>query len=128
MGILIAVSMSFIALLRFIPLPVLDGVFIFIAIQSLYGNQMIERLLLLIKDRAAYPPHHYLRKVPIKNVHLFTVIQLIQLLFLIFIAFYTFSALELVFPVLVLFLIPIREFLSPKMISRYHLDIMDRHC
>lgn len=102
--------------------------FIFIAIQSLYGNQFLERLLLLIRDRAAYPPYHYLRKVPIKKVHLFTLIQTLQLLLLCYIAFFTFSTLELVFPLIVLFYMPIRHYLIPRIINLYHLEALDKHC
>ena len=51
--------------LTLIPKPVLDGLFLFVALTSLYGNQFFERILLLITEQSAYPPNHY-RKV-LKN-------------------------------------------------------------
>ena len=45
--------------LTLIPKPVLDGLFLFVALTSLYGNQFFERILLLITEQSAYPPNHY---------------------------------------------------------------------
>ena len=114
-------------LFSYIPVSVLDGVFIFIAIQSLFNNQMIERMTLIIKDRAAYPPYHYLRRVPIKVVHLFTICQILQLLVLSCVAFLTSTLVELVFPIVVMGLLPMRVIVLPRFFHQYHLDYLDRH-
>ena len=37
--------------LTLIPMPVLDGLFLFMAMTSLYGNQMFERPLLLVTEQ-----------------------------------------------------------------------------
>ena len=64
--------------LQKIPTSVLHGLFLYMAITSLGGNEMFERMLLLITEQQAYPPTHYIRKVPQRKVHLFTVCQLLQ--------------------------------------------------
>ena len=46
------------------------------------GNQMFERVLLLFTEQSAYPPNHYVRYVPQKQIHIFTLCQTIQLLIL----------------------------------------------
>lgn len=61
---------------QFIPMPVLYGVFLYMGLSSLRGVQMIDRLLLLIIPMKYQPDYVYLRHVPIKRVHLFTVFQL----------------------------------------------------
>ena len=125
--VLIACSFFGIFLLAYLPLPVLDGVFIFIAIQSLYGNQLIERILLLVRDTTAYPPYHYLRKVPQATVHKFTAVQFAKLVIICVIAFLTTPTVELVFPILVLAFIPIRIYGLPKMFDQFHLEYLDKH-
>ena len=41
--------------LKYIPKAVLDGLFLYMAITSLYGNQLFERALLLIKEQVSNP-------------------------------------------------------------------------
>ena len=50
--------------------------------KGLYGNQLFERMLLVFTEQAAYPPNHYVRYVPQKQIHLFTLCQTVQLLVL----------------------------------------------
>jgi len=65
-----------------IPKPVLDGLFLFLGLSGLYGNQFWERMLLIFTEQTAYPPNHYVRRVPQKQIHLFTLCQFVQLLVL----------------------------------------------
>ena len=51
-------------------------------LKGLYGNQLFERMLLLFTEQAAYPPNHYVRYVPQKQIHIFTLCQTVQLLIL----------------------------------------------
>ena len=49
---LIALSLLMLPIpLTLIPTPVLDGLFLFMAVTSLYGNQMFERALLLVTEQ-----------------------------------------------------------------------------
>ena len=49
---LIALSLLMLPIpLTLIPTPVLDGLFLFMAMTSLYGNQMFERALLLVTEQ-----------------------------------------------------------------------------
>merc|ERR1712110_1268934 len=108
-----------------IPKPVLDGLFLFVALTSLYGNQFFERLLLLVTEQSAYPPNHYLRRVPQKKIHTFTAIQFIQLLVIAVIGFYPLAYMKMFFPILILLLLPIRQYLIPKIIEKKYLDAFD---
>ncbi|CAG5123621.1 unnamed protein product, partial [Candidula unifasciata] len=74
-GILSGASVLFTTVLQFIPLAVLYGVFLYMGVAALKGMQFIDRLLLMFKPAKYQPDYTYLRHVPIKRVHLFTVIQ-----------------------------------------------------
>ena len=65
--------------LWYIPTPVLDGLFLYLAVTALYGNQMFERILLFFMEPSAYPPNSYIRRVPEKIMHYFTCTQIVQL-------------------------------------------------
>ncbi|KAI6224190.1 HCO3-cotransp domain-containing protein [Aphelenchoides besseyi] len=97
--------------LRWIPTSVLHGLFLYMAFTSLAGNEMVERLLLLITEQQAYPPTHYIRRVPQRKVHLFTACQLIQLVFLCGVGFSPYPFVEMIFPIVCFCFLPIRHIL-----------------
>ena len=67
-------------MLKFLPRAVLQGVFFYMGIASLTGNNLFDRLKLwLIWDPAKYPQYHYVQKLPIGRVHLYTVVQVVCL-------------------------------------------------
>ncbi|GMT14038.1 hypothetical protein PFISCL1PPCAC_5335, partial [Pristionchus fissidentatus] len=114
--------------LRWIPTSVLHGLFLYMALTSLNGNEMFERLLLLITEQQAYPPTHYIRKVPQRKVHLFTACQLLQLIILCAFGFSPYPFIEMVFPIVCFFFLPIRHTLIPRLIDYKYLDALDgRH-
>uniref|UniRef100_A0A0N5C1G3 HCO3_cotransp domain-containing protein n=1 Tax=Strongyloides papillosus TaxID=174720 RepID=A0A0N5C1G3_STREA len=114
--------------LQLIPTSVLHGLFLYMALTSLTGNEMFERLLLLITEQQAYPPTHYIRRVPQRKVHLFTACQLIQLVLLCAIGFSPYPFIEMVFPIVCFFFLPIRHTLIPRLIDYKYLDALDgRH-
>lgn len=46
--------------LQWISKPVLYGLFLYIALTSLDGNQLFSRVSLLLKEQTSYPPTHYI--------------------------------------------------------------------
>ncbi|XP_061832716.1 solute carrier family 4 member 11-like isoform X2 [Nerophis lumbriciformis] len=111
--------------LQWIPKPVLYGLFLYIAATSLDGNQMVDRMALLLKEQTAYPPTHYIRRVPQRKVHYFTGLQMIQLVILCAFGMYPLPYMKMVFPLLMILLVPIRTSLLPRVIEAKYLDIMD---
>jgi hypothetical protein len=73
---LIACMLPILSVLRVIPMSVLFGLFLFMGVGSLRGNQFIERLKLWFFDPAHYPQNHVVRNVPLKTIHKFTALQL----------------------------------------------------
>ncbi|VDP30717.1 unnamed protein product [Schistosoma mattheei] len=107
--VLIGLSLAMIPYpLIYIPPPVLNGLFIYMAITALQGNQMFERILLFITEQSAYPPSHYIRRVPQRKLHLFTFFQLIQLGFLCAFGFAPSPYVKLIFPVILVLQIVLR--------------------
>ncbi|KRX77683.1 Sodium bicarbonate transporter-like protein 11, partial [Trichinella sp. T6] len=95
--------------LQLIPRSVLDGLFLYMAVTSLNGNEMFERILLLLTEQAAYPPTHYIRRVPQRKIHLFTICQLIQLILLCSFGLAPYPYIEMIFPVICFSFFPIRQ-------------------
>uniref|UniRef100_A0AAX7TPN7 Bicarbonate transporter-like transmembrane domain-containing protein n=1 Tax=Astatotilapia calliptera TaxID=8154 RepID=A0AAX7TPN7_ASTCA len=111
--------------LQWIPKPVLYGLFLYIAATSLDGNQMVDRMTLLLKEQTSYPPTHYIRRVPQRKVHYFTGLQIIQLIILCAFGMYPLPYMKMVFPLLMILLVPVRTSLLPRMIEAKYLDILD---
>ncbi|XP_062378142.1 sodium bicarbonate transporter-like protein 11 [Sardina pilchardus] len=125
-NILIGVSVFLLPVpLQWIPKPVLYGLFLYIALTSIDGNQMCDRMALLLKEQTSYPPTHYIRKVPQRKIHYFTFLQMVQLLFLCAFGMYPLPYMKMIFPLLMIILIPIRNCLLPRIIEARYLDIMD---
>ncbi|KAJ8336228.1 hypothetical protein SKAU_G00395710 [Synaphobranchus kaupii] len=111
--------------LQWIPKPVLYGLFLYIALTSIDGNQMCDRMALLLKEQTSYPPTHYIRKVPQRKIHYFTALQMLQLIVLCAFGMYPLPYMKMIFPLLMILLIPIRNSLLPKIIEAKYLDIID---
>nr|XP_057933307.1 sodium bicarbonate transporter-like protein 11 isoform X2 [Doryrhamphus excisus] len=111
--------------LQWIPKPVLYGLFLYIALTSIDGNQMCDRMALLLKEQTSYPPTHYIRKVPQRKIHYFTFLQMMQLLVLCTFGMYPIPYMKMIFPLVMILLIPIRNSVLPRIIEAKYLDIMD---
>ncbi|XP_040275267.1 sodium bicarbonate transporter-like protein 11 isoform X1 [Bufo bufo] len=124
----ILVGLSFFLLplpLQWIPKPVLYGLFLYIALTSIDGSQLFERVALLLKEQTAYPPTHYIRRVPQRKIHYFTGLQVLQLVILCGFGMSPLPYMKMIFPLIMIGMIPIRYNLLPKIIESKYLDAMD---
>ncbi|XP_038157936.1 sodium-driven chloride bicarbonate exchanger-like isoform X1 [Cyprinodon tularosa] len=106
---LMGCSVFMTSVLKFIPMPVLYGVFLYMGASSLRGIQFFDRLKLFCMPPKHQPDFIYLRHVPLRKVHLFTIIQLSCLVLLWVIKT---SRAAIVFPMMVLALVFIRKLLD----------------
>ncbi|XP_070328439.1 solute carrier family 4 member 11 isoform X8 [Odocoileus virginianus] len=111
--------------LQWIPKPVLYGLFLYLALTSIDGNQLFQRLELLLKDQTSYPPTHYIRRVPQRKIHYFTGLQVLQLLLLCAFGMSPLLYMKMVFPLIMIAMIPIRYKVLPQIIEAKYLDAMD---
>ncbi|KAF3857341.1 hypothetical protein F7725_009200 [Dissostichus mawsoni] len=79
---LMGCSVFMTSVLKFIPMPVLYGVFLYMGASSLRGIQFFDRLRLFGMPAKHQPDFIYLRHVPLRKVHLFTIVQLTCLVLL----------------------------------------------
>ncbi|NWT02687.1 S4A4 protein, partial [Mionectes macconnelli] len=77
--VLMGVSVFLAPVLKHIPMPVLYGVFLHMGVAALNSIQLLERVRLFLIPAKHQPDLPYLRHVPLRRVHLFTVIQLLCL-------------------------------------------------
>ncbi|NWV24059.1 S4A4 protein, partial [Origma solitaria] len=77
--ILMGVSVFMAPVLKHIPMPVLYGVFLHMGVVALNSIQLMDRVRLLLMPAKHQPDLAYLRHVPLRRVHFFTVIQLLCL-------------------------------------------------
>ncbi|XP_069509506.1 electroneutral sodium bicarbonate exchanger 1 [Ambystoma mexicanum] len=104
--VLMGCSVFMTTVLKFIPMPVLYGVFLYMGVSSLKGIQFFDRLMLFGMPPKHQPDFIYLRHVPLRKVHLFTLIQLTCLVLLWVIKA---SPAAIVFPMMVLALVFVRK-------------------
>ncbi|XP_037387210.1 solute carrier family 4 member 4a isoform X2 [Pygocentrus nattereri] len=108
-------------ILKFIPMPVLYGVFLYMGVASLNGVQFMDRLQLLLMPAKHQPDLIYLRHVPLRKVHLFTFIQMLCLA-LLWILKSTVAA--IIFPVMILALVAVRKAMD-YVFSQHDLSFLD---
>jgi len=118
--VLIAVSLLFLHYFAMIPMAVLFGLFLYMGVASLNGNQFFERMTLWVTDPKLYPETHYVKKVPHKIIHIFTLIQ-----FACFVILWVLktSPLGILFPLMIAALVPIRHF-ATKFFNSEHVDAL----
>ncbi|KAL6968681.1 putative boron transporter 2 [Sarracenia purpurea var. burkii] len=116
-------------LLKMIPTSVLWGYFAFMAIESLPGNQFWERILLLFtapsRRYKVLEEYHatFVETVPFKTIALFTVFQTTYLLICFGITWVPIAG--VLFPLMIMLLIPVRQYLLPKFFKGAHLQDLD---
>ena len=105
-------------------MPVLYGVLLYMGVASLKGMQFLDRVGLLFMPQKYQPDHVYLRHVPIKKVHLFTIIQILGLALLWIIKS---TDASLIFPLMVLALVGLRKLMDfvPRIFSQKDLFWLD---
>uniref|UniRef100_A0A8B9FYL0 Anion exchange protein n=1 Tax=Amazona collaria TaxID=241587 RepID=A0A8B9FYL0_9PSIT len=119
--ILTGLSVFMAPVLKHIPMPVLYGVFLHMGVAALNSIQLTDRVRLLLMPAKHQPDLAYLRHVPLRRVHLFTIIQLLCLA-LLWVVKSTVAA--IIFPVMLLALVGIRKALE-RVFSLHDLSWLD---
>ncbi|XP_073474323.1 electrogenic sodium bicarbonate cotransporter 4 isoform X2 [Aquarana catesbeiana] len=107
--VLTGISVFLAPVLKYIPMPVLYGIFLYMGVASLNGIQFWDRCKLFLMPAKHQPDYAYLRHVPLRRVHLFTVVQIVCLTVL-WILKSTVAA--IIFPVMILGLMMVRKMLD----------------
>ena len=118
---LIASSILLLPLIKAIPMEVLFGLFLFMGFSTLNGTDLFNRVRLWITDSKLYPQSHYVNKVPLRVIHLFTFIQVASLGLLWVLKS---SPAGILFPLLIALLVPLRYWLA-NWFSSEHIELLD---
>ncbi|KAL5700732.1 putative boron transporter 2 [Ranunculus cassubicifolius] len=116
-------------ILKMIPTSVLWGYFAFMAIESLPGNQFWERILLLFtapsRRYKVLEEYHatFVETVPFRTIAAFTLFQTTYLLMCFGITWVPLAG--VLFPLLIMLLVPVRQYLLPKFFKGAHLQDLD---
>ena len=121
--VLIGLSLLLLPLLQNIPMAVLYGIFLYMGVVSMKGNQFFERISLWPMDSSLYPSTHYMRRVPISKIHLFTLIQLLCLITLWLVKSGP-PFVGIFFPLFIALLVPVRLFIS-RFFTSEELAVLD---
>ncbi|PSR95873.1 Boron transporter like [Actinidia chinensis var. chinensis] len=128
-ALMVGVCVAAMPLLKKIPTSVLWGYFAFMAIESLPGNQFWERILLLFtapsRRYKVFGEDHatFVETVPFKTIAVFTVFQTVYLLACFGITWIPIAG--VLFPLLIMLLVPVRQYLLPKFFKAAHLQDLD---
>ena len=114
-------SLVLLGWLKLVPMAVLYGMFLFMGLVSMRGNQFLERLALFPMQRSLYPQTHYIRRVPNGVMHLYTTLQFVCLAVLWIVKS---STIAIVFPLFIAVLVPIR-YLANRFFKQEHLAVLD---
>merc|ERR1740138_1297988 len=104
---LLLASLGLASLLALIPRAVLYGVFLFMGVGSMAGNQLFDRLFLFaIWVPSAYPKYEYTKHVSVWSMHSFTAFQFAMLVILFVMT--RIDEVSVAFPFFIGLLVPIR--------------------
>ncbi len=121
---LIGLSLLALPLLKLIPMAVLYGIFLYMGVVTLKGNQFFERLNLWLTDPSLYPTTHYIRRVPMSVIHRFTLLQLVCLAVLWTVKEWPNPLVKILFPLFIALLVPVRVIAS-RFFAEPHLAMLD---
>jgi HCO3- transporter family. len=104
-------------------MSVLYGVFLYMGIAALAGNQFYERTLMIFMQPAKYPKTPYAQKLPKSEVFKFTGIQIA--VFAVLYIVKTIKASAIAFPLIIAACIPLRLWVLPKIFDADALLYLD---
>jgi hypothetical protein len=123
--VLIILCVFLASILNFVPKAVLLGVFLFMGVSSLNGNELWERLqLYFIWDSSKFPRYSYVKKCTTGKIHLFTFLQFICLGILY--ALKSMKSVAVVFPFFIASLVGVR-YMFKFFFSQEELQALDGH-
>ncbi|KAL9239603.1 hypothetical protein vseg_013912 [Gypsophila vaccaria] len=128
-AIMVASCVAAMPVLKKIPTAVLWGYFAFMAIESLPGNQFWERILLLFtapsrRYKVLEEQHTtFIETVPFQTIALFTIFQTVYLLLCFGLTWIPIAG--VLFPLLIMLLVPVRQYVLPRFFKLAHLQDLD---
>lgn len=123
--VLVLVAIFAMQVVSTIPVPVLYGVFLYMGIASLSGNQFWERICLVFMQPSLYPEKEYTapKTVSRNKLHAYTAMQLA--LFVLLYVVKAIKSIAIAFPLVIAACIPFRLYVLPRIFSKAELHALD---
>jgi hypothetical protein len=121
--ILIFCTIFVLNLLKILPMAVLYGVFLFMGLVALPGQQFWQRILLFFMQPSKYTVTPYTKYMEKKRIHLYTFVELI--FFGIVLTVREIKTIAIAFPLMTLMCIPARVYLLPRIFTQWELLLVD---
>lgn len=109
-------------ILKAIPAPVLFGIFLYFGIVSLSGTQLFDRIKFIFIPFKYCPNLPYANGVRPSKRNMYTIIQIIAVCVLMVLK--TIVNISLLFPVVLVLLVPLRKFIMTKLFSHRELELV----
>jgi hypothetical protein len=119
---LIASTLYLLPLLRFVPIPVVSGIFLFLGRKLMSGNSFLQRVRDSVAEAKRLPSGHPIQVIGRRKTNLFTFIQVLCLAGLW--AFKQNPSTSIFFPSVIGVLMLIRSFLLPKLFTEEELSTL----
>eukprot|EP00529_Nitzschia_sp_RCC80_P010998 CAMPEP_0113484632 /NCGR_PEP_ID=MMETSP0014_2-20120614/24062_1 /TAXON_ID=2857 /ORGANISM="Nitzschia sp." /LENGTH=619 /DNA_ID=CAMNT_0000378241 /DNA_START=775 /DNA_END=2634 /DNA_ORIENTATION=+ /assembly_acc=CAM_ASM_000159 len=120
---ILGLSLLFLSVLEYIPLPVLYGVFLFMGLASLPAIQFWQRILFFLKQPAKWPSTSYTDYMKKVRISKYTVVQIF--FFALVFCVQNIKAIAIAFPLMTFLCIPARLFLLPRLFEGWELVLLD---
>jgi sodium borate transporter 11 len=111
--------------LKYIPKPVLYGLFLCMAIDALQDNSFWTRIKLFVTKPSSFPSVFVSEHLPHRILHKYTAVQAVCLGLLCAIGFFPNPYVQMIFPVLLVLLIVVRRRLLPRFFTERQLALLD---
>lgn len=119
---MIAATVFALPLLKFLPIPVVSGVFLFLGRKLMTGNSFLSRIKDMFAESARLPDGHCIKLMGRKKVVMYTLIQIGCLMALW--GFKSCSATAIFFPSVIGMLMAIRSFFLPMFLSEDEFEML----
>ena len=116
---LIAATIKGLSVLRYLPIPVVSGVFLYLGRKLMTGNSFLQRIKAIFAEKKLLPDDHPIHVLGRRKMNIFTILQLGCLGGLW--AFKQNSSTSIFFPAVIGLLMFIRSFILPKYFSEKEL-------
>mmetsp|Transcript_10836 Transcript_10836/g.16169 ORF Transcript_10836/g.16169 Transcript_10836/m.16169 type:complete len:413 (+) Transcript_10836:17-1255(+) len=120
---MVLASIASLSILKFIPMPVVSGIFLFLGRKVMTGNDFLGRIKELCMDQTLLKPTSTIKQVGYKTAFSYTLVQALMLALLWTLK--SFQKTALFFPSVIGLLVLMRLFLLPKIFSQEALDALD---
>jgi hypothetical protein len=108
-----------------VPQPIIIGIFLYLGLSSIRGNQMFDRLFVLFTcEHERWPGYYYVQDVDRREMTRFTIFQVVITMILVVIS--RISQIAIAFPFLTALCIPLRVYIVPRMFDAQALKILDK--